>query len=388
MADWLYIVVSVAIAGFVGGVTNHFAIKMLFHPRNPVMIGKWRVPFTPGLIPKRREDIAESLGNVVSDYLVTAEGLQEMVMRPEFRHQAEEKLGELLNRWASSSLSVKEAAMRIWSEEEWEAVKDKLASALGAILQYGFRHAWHKYEWEQRPLKSLVPGWSDDNRQLWSEAAASVILDAVAEELLSSQGQRMLAKMASGLADNTGGFLGTMAAIFMDEEKLVQKLTPTFVRALQGEEARVKVASVIKARMEAYGEKPLGELLRSLAGSEPEAWIGQKLDKLPFEAWITKAESVKLASLLEPWQGQAAAAVPGLADRLLRLIARVIPSAMKAIRLPQLVKEQVQKFPVERLEEVILSVSGKEFRAITWLGVLLGGMIGLIQSILLLWVGR
>ncbi|GIP56990.1 DUF445 family protein [Paenibacillus sp. FSL W8-0186] len=388
MADWLYIVVSVAIAAFVGGVTNHFAIKMLFHPRSPVMIGKWRVPFTPGLIPKRREDIAESLGNVVSDYLVTAEGLQDMVMRPEFRLQAEEKMGQLLNRWVSSSLTVKEAALRIWSEEEWEAVKGRSASALTAILQYGFRHAWHKYGWEQKPLKSLVPGWSEDNRQVWSEAAADVILDAVAEELLSSQGQRLLAKMAAGLADNAGGFLGTMAAIFLDEEKLVQKLTPTLVRALQGEEARAKVASAIRARMEIYGEKPVGEVLRSLAGSEPEAWIGEKLDELPLEAWMAKAEGVKLASLLEPWYGQAAAAVPSLANRMLRLIARVIPPAMKAVRLPQLVKEQVQKFPVERLEEVILSVSGKEFRAITWLGVLLGGMIGLIQSLLLLWVGR
>jgi uncharacterized membrane protein YheB (UPF0754 family) len=59
---------------------------------------------------------------------------------------------------------------------------------------------------------------------------------------------------------------------------------------------------------------------------------------------------------------------------------------MKAVNLPQLVQEQVEKFPIERLEEVILSVSGREFRAITWLGVLLGGIIGLFQSLLtMLW---
>lgn len=388
MADWLYIMVSVVVAAFVGGVTNHFAIKMLFHPRNPVMIGKRRVPFTPGLIPKRRDDIAESLGNVVSDYLVTAEGLQEMVLRPEFRSQAVEKLGALLDRWASSGKTVKEAAQLIWTEEEWESVKSKLAAALATILQFGFRQAWQKYDWEQKPLKSIVPGWSEENRQLWGETAAKAILDAVAEELLTSKGQRLLSKMASGLVDNTGGFLGTMAAIFMDEEKLVQKLTPALVRALQGDEARSKVASAIKDRLEIYGEKPVGELFYSWVGRDPESWIGAKLQELPLEAWITKVESVRVASLIEPWRRQAEAAVPGLADRMLLLITRVIPPAMNAIRLPQLVKEQVQKFPVERLEEVILSVSGKEFRAITWLGVLLGGMIGLIQSMLLLWIGR
>lgn len=220
------------------------------------------------------------------------------------------------------------------------------------------------------------------------QSAAGAILEAAAEELLSSQGQRLLAKMAAGLANSTGGFLGTMAAIFMDEEKLVQRLTPALVRVLQGEEARSRVASAIKARLEVYGEKPIGELFASVAGSEPEVWIGTKLEELPAADWITRAEGVRISSLLAPWHSQAEAAVPGIADRLLGIIARIIPPAMKVIRLPQLVKEQVQKFPVERLEEVILSVSGKEFRAITWLGVLLGGMIGLIQSLLLLWVGR
>jgi len=33
---------------------------------------------------------------------------------------------------------------------------------------------------------------------------------------------------------------------------------------------------------------------------------------------------------------------------------------------------------------MILDVTGKEFRAITWLGVLLGGLIGLIQSLLII----
>ncbi|MGV2805536.1 DUF445 family protein, partial [Clostridium perfringens] len=65
---------------------------------------------------------------------------------------------------------------------------------------------------------------------------------------------------------------------------------------------------------------------------------------------------------------------------------RSIPAAMKAVNLPQLVQEQVEKFPIERLEEIILSVSGREFRAITWRGVLLGGVIGLFQSMLIvLW---
>lgn len=352
------------------------------------MIGKRRLPFTPGLIPKRRDDIAESLGNVVSEYLVTAEGLQEMVLRPKFRSQAKEKLTGLLHRWGSSNKTLKEAVLAIWTEEEWGSLKGKLAGALTNLSQHSFQFVWQKREWGKVPLKNIVPGWSEDNRQIWSRAAADAVLTAVEEELLSSQGQRLLAKMAAGLMDNAGGFIGTMAALFMDEDKLVQKMTPALVQALQGEEARSKVALAIKDRLELYGDKPVEELLHALIGTDPEYWLGDKLQQLPLEEWMAKAEEIPIASLLAPWRSQAEAAVPALVDRFLSLAVRIIPPVMQAIQLPQLVKEQVQKFPVERLEEVILSVSGKEFRAITWLGVLLGGMIGLIQSTMLIWIGK
>lgn len=196
----------------------------------------------------------------------------------------------------------------------------------------------------------------------------------------------MLTKLAGDLADKAGGFLGTMAAIFMDEDKLVRKLTPALVRALQSEEAKDKVAKAIRGKLEMFGEKPAAELLEMVTGTPAQEWLSDKIKQLPLEKWIATAESVRISSLVAPWQAQAQAALPSVTDRLLALVVKGIPTAMKAIQLPKLVQEQVQKFPVERLEEVILSVSGKEFRAITWLGVLLGGIIGLFQSVMIIWV--
>ena len=44
----------------IGYVTNNIAIKMLFRPLKPVYIGKRRVPFTPGLIPKEKRADSEN----------------------------------------------------------------------------------------------------------------------------------------------------------------------------------------------------------------------------------------------------------------------------------------------------------------------------------------
>ena len=52
-----YIIFAVLIGILIGAYTNHLAIKMLFRPYRAWKIGSWQVPFTPGLIPKRKEEI-------------------------------------------------------------------------------------------------------------------------------------------------------------------------------------------------------------------------------------------------------------------------------------------------------------------------------------------
>src|SRR5690606_16477559 len=96
MQLWLFVTVNVLVAAFVGALTNHFAIKMLFHPRRAIYLRGRRIPFTPGLIPKRKEQIAESLGDVVADYLVTPEGLRELLMRGSLQASAVERIRTFL----------------------------------------------------------------------------------------------------------------------------------------------------------------------------------------------------------------------------------------------------------------------------------------------------
>ncbi|WP_059054375.1 DUF445 family protein [Paenibacillus senegalimassiliensis] len=387
MQDWLYILVSILVAAFVGGVTNHFAIKMLFHPRNAVHIGKVHVPFTPGLIPKRRDDIALSLGRVVSEYLVTVEGLQETVLRPAFRQRLEDRAQGWFLELSRGDLTVKQAALRIWSEAELEALKVKLADGARQAALRGFQSWWEQSDAKSVPLKQLVPGWSEENRKVWSTVLAGELLRVAEEELLSASGQRMLSKLATGMMDKTGGFLGTMAAIFMDEDKLVQKITPGAVQALRSKATLDKTAQAIEARMEQYGELPAAELLSIITGQEAGVWLGEHIEQWPIYDWITRVEQLRVGAFVEPWREQVVAGIPRLTERALTVAAGVIPAVIQAVELPVLVEEQVRRFPVERLEEIILGVSGREFRMITWFGAVIGGIIGLFQAIFMLWTG-
>lgn len=64
-----------AVGALIGYITNDIAIKMLFHPRKPIYIGKWQLPFTPGLIPKEKDRVARSIGKVVSTQLLNSDTL-------------------------------------------------------------------------------------------------------------------------------------------------------------------------------------------------------------------------------------------------------------------------------------------------------------------------
>ncbi|MEX3615070.1 DUF445 domain-containing protein [Paenibacillus glucanolyticus] len=387
MPNWLFILVNVCVAAFVGGITNHFAIKMLFHPREEKILLGRRLPFTPGLIPKRKEEIAESLGHVVSDYLVTSEGLQELIRKPVFRAKMEDTLHRKLVEWSQSERSLGDLALKVWSPEQWEQVKVRAEQSARSLTAQGASAIWHGYELGAKPLKVLVPGWSEETIEGWSRAATDMVLKELGSTLLSAKGQLMLSDVASSLIDKAGGFLGTMASIFVDEDKLIQKLTPMLIQQLEGDQVRKTITDIISGKLSYYGDMPLGEVIEHATGEPGLTWIERTLDdKLPWAKWIQQIENLRVADVIGTRMPAIEAALPGLLDKALGFLERGVPVVMKAVNLPQLVQEQVQKFPVERLEEVILSVSGREFRAITWLGVLLGGMIGLFQSMLtLLW---
>ncbi len=70
------IIIRPLIGAGIGYVTNWIAVKMMFRPLNTWHIGKLKIPFTPGIIPKNKERIAESIGNTISKSLLTEETLR------------------------------------------------------------------------------------------------------------------------------------------------------------------------------------------------------------------------------------------------------------------------------------------------------------------------
>lgn len=90
MGIWLQLILLPLVGALIGWLTNWLAIKMLFRPRRVVNIAGLKVQ---GLLPKRRHDLAVSVGEVVERELVSHEDVKRHLAGPEF-HDAVKKTTE------------------------------------------------------------------------------------------------------------------------------------------------------------------------------------------------------------------------------------------------------------------------------------------------------
>jgi uncharacterized membrane protein YheB (UPF0754 family) len=69
------------IAALVGWFTNYVAVKMLFHPKKPVnILGIYTLQ---GIFPKNQENVANKIGKMVADELLSSKDLKSHIMTPE-----------------------------------------------------------------------------------------------------------------------------------------------------------------------------------------------------------------------------------------------------------------------------------------------------------------
>ena len=89
LEPYLPVVVPPLLGAVIGYVTNYIAIRMLFRPLTEKRVLGLRIPFTPGIIPRQREALAENIGRMVSTQLITEETVRNHLKGQPFQARAE-----------------------------------------------------------------------------------------------------------------------------------------------------------------------------------------------------------------------------------------------------------------------------------------------------------
>lgn len=128
----------VALGGIIGAFTNYIAIKMMFRPYTEKRILGFVIPFTPGIIPKRQNDLAKAIGRVVSTNLVDAEGISKILLSDETIDKLNAKVDEMIVSLKSNDASLHSFFSNYAGEERVDSlmrrVKNSLESKIDGIV--------------------------------------------------------------------------------------------------------------------------------------------------------------------------------------------------------------------------------------------------------------
>ena len=121
--DFLHIIGGPAVGALIGYCTNYIAVKMLFRPLKPIKIGTFTLPFTPGIMPKRKPALAKALGTAVGNTLLTTEDLKKVLVSENVKNSVIDMFITQANQLSQNEKTMKEVALTVVKEGNYDETK-------------------------------------------------------------------------------------------------------------------------------------------------------------------------------------------------------------------------------------------------------------------------
>lgn len=120
------------VGGIIGWFTNYLAVKMLFHPRQPVRLLFFDVQ---GVFPKRQKALATNLGRMVEKELISHQDVREVISNPEFQEKFKAPLGEYVERFIIERLtSISPMVGMFLSDQMRERIRGLITAELEKLV--------------------------------------------------------------------------------------------------------------------------------------------------------------------------------------------------------------------------------------------------------------
>lgn len=498
--------IGALVGAVIGYITNWLAIKMLFRPYEEKRIFGFKVPFTPGLIPKERKRIAKSVGEAIGGHLLTKETILNSL--------CSDKINEALTLWVKrevttleeSDLTLEESLKELLSSHYGE-VRTNLKDNVTDVVIQGIKSEKFKSQLseilkreannllkispnkiitakEYIKFKSTISEVLNNNLQSneVKNKLTSMIMDKLAsmkegevsiEEIIpptvvgnikayvynkrydigkyienTLKEEKYEIKIKGIIENVVSTQMNPMMAMFVNPDSIYTKIVSGTSEMLEKEEnlmdivllinevisniTKTKVKDIVENTPEEgnrlIGEKVSEVLINSLNNSDliveiinvfennlsNNENIGGLLEKIniditePSVKYIIEkfeglSEGVEFKEVIGNFVESAMVHLEvmkmkkiftkegrDLSTKISSIVLKLYSSfienkALEFIELfnvAQVVEEKINEFEVTYAEEIILEIASKELSAITWLGGVLGGILGILSPIL------
>ncbi|HFR4185006.1 TPA: DUF445 domain-containing protein [Bacillus cereus] len=377
MNIWLSMLTTTGLGAIIGGFTNHLAIKMLFRPHRPMYIGKFQVPFTPGLIPKRRDELAVQLGKMVVEHLLTPEGIGKKLTNEEFQkgliHWAQVEVDKVITNEQSLRHMLGKWDVAHVEKEATEKIEQVITEKIQAFLE-----EYYTYTWEQ-----ALPHSVHEKIENAIPNVSAFILKRAIHFFESEEGKSRLSKMIDDFFASRGALLN-LVGMFLGNVSVVDRVQPEVIKFLGQDGTKQLLTDVLQKEWEKLKGRDVKELETFV---EKEMIVSAILSAVKVEETVSKFLNQSVQQVCEPVRETIIEkVVPGVVTKGLKWGTENVESILHNLHLAEIVQQEVSTFSTERLEELVLSITKNELKMITYLGALLGGMIGIVQGLLLLFL--
>lgn len=363
------------IGALIGGVTNHLAIKMLFWPYEAKYIGKWRMPFTPGLIPKRRNELSRQLGRTVVEHLLTPETFKKRFFNDEMHIKIQKWLNRQLRLHVFESpksfndwlLSAGQTGVEVKIETKLDELVDLQKESLQAYI-------------EGKTIRELMPeNWKAETETKLFEGVQYAI-DQGTTYFESPHGRQTIKSLLDEFFESRGRFGHMLHSLLGESRPLVDRIQPEIVKFLNSPRTFELVGTLAFSEWEKVQERRVDELLKEFDFDTALTAVKQYVRE---KAALPERLN---ATLAETWPGglewTSINMTPLVTDFIFEQGESKLEETISKIDMETMVKEQVDSLPLSRIEELMLGISRREFKMITVLGALLGGLIGIVQGLI------
>ena len=358
MRLFLLIMTPPLVGALIGFVTNVIAIKMLFRPLKEYRVFGIRVPFTPGILPRQRHKLADSIGAMVERELLTPELLRQRLSQDDVR----EKLRESIARFTGTLL---ERPLDSFTEHSGSAEADALLNSLKDSL--------FSSPAIQTVTRIIVNRICDEAEKHYPQAGAA-LLDFIRRDdirkTLEIQGQRLITEILLSfnafqrLLISAGQYEQTIRNQMPD---IINKLIGRIEQLIESTEVRAKALDFFNGFIvkNVSASKIPGDLFASIKDAVLIEHRGQPLGTL-------LAIDTERKSRLDDF----------LCSRLLRLANDEIEGLLRSINVRLMVSQRIDELDMIRVERIILDIMANQLKWINIFGGILGFIIGLFQVLI------
>jgi uncharacterized membrane protein YheB (UPF0754 family) len=395
-----------------GWLATEMALWMLFHPYEAKYVPgtRLRLPFTPGILPRGRENLFQSIADTVTTTLLTEEDI---------RKQAEKLITEE-NLVAVIEAVLNSVERELHSTEQIRRIYRYGETVVPDLLQQTFNSVLGSMESgktsKTRTLMMDVLGQLLPTLQL-NYHQAEFLTDALFNTLLTpayirhmlveglSEGNILL--IEKGISTQIGGVKGILVR-FMGVEKTLTQLRD-FCKA-QPEDAEARITEFLDKLevRERLAERVSQFSFAELQPETRDALLGYTVALLTETISDNRAE---IQDTLAKWSGIASRMVinrvmqinlkswlnekrPDLKKELARFLNRylhrelalMIRGILPALGIGAMIVDKLGQFTNAQLEHMIYGICKRELRWLAFLGAFLGFWLGLVSNVINYWL--